>query len=161
MRVISPKSETPTSQVNAKPLPNLPVPSAFFASSRLCCSNPIGVGPWSNIPRDGALAGGVAGCSAGSRRQVTSVAGKPRFHRRMPQAQAVHSDADRNMPWSVTNASGARPLKPRYANEESLLAESQDIIHVAAALVLVAKEFITFDARQGALAKRVGLTVRP
>jgi predicted nucleic acid-binding protein len=36
-----------------------------------------------------------------------------------------------------------------------------DIIHVAAALVLGAKEFITFDDRQGKLAKRVGLTVRP
>jgi len=36
-----------------------------------------------------------------------------------------------------------------------------DIIHVAAALVLGAKEFVTFDGRQGALAKKVGLTVRP
>ena len=35
------------------------------------------------------------------------------------------------------------------------------IIHVAAALVLGAKEFVTFDARQGALAKQAGLTVRP
>ena len=35
-----------------------------------------------------------------------------------------------------------------------------DIIHVAAALVLGAREFVTFDARQGALAKKVGLTVR-
>jgi hypothetical protein len=36
-----------------------------------------------------------------------------------------------------------------------------DIIHVAAALVLGAKEFVTFDGRQGALAKKVGLTVKP
>ena len=36
-----------------------------------------------------------------------------------------------------------------------------DIIHVAAALVLGAKEFVTFDGRQGALAKEAGLTVRP
>jgi predicted nucleic acid-binding protein len=36
-----------------------------------------------------------------------------------------------------------------------------DIIHVAAALVLGAKEFVTFDARQGALAKKIGLTVKP
>ena len=56
------------------------------------------------------------------------------------------------IPWPVTNASGARPLKPRYANEESFLADSQDIIRVAAALVLGANEFVTFDARQGALA---------
>jgi len=36
-----------------------------------------------------------------------------------------------------------------------------DIIHVAAALVLGAKEFVTFDVRQGALAKQAGLTVKP
>jgi predicted nucleic acid-binding protein len=36
-----------------------------------------------------------------------------------------------------------------------------DIIHVAAALVLGAKEFVTFDARQGALAKQAGLMVKP
>jgi len=36
-----------------------------------------------------------------------------------------------------------------------------DIIHVAAALVLGTKEFVTFDGRQGALAKKVGLTVKP
>jgi hypothetical protein len=36
-----------------------------------------------------------------------------------------------------------------------------DIIHVAAAVVLEAREFVTFDARQGALAKQVRLTVKP
>jgi len=36
-----------------------------------------------------------------------------------------------------------------------------DIIHVAAALAIGAKAFVTFDVRQEALAKRVGLTVRP
>jgi predicted nucleic acid-binding protein len=36
-----------------------------------------------------------------------------------------------------------------------------DIIHVAAALVIGVKEFITFDGRQGAVAKRAGLTVKP
>jgi predicted nucleic acid-binding protein len=36
-----------------------------------------------------------------------------------------------------------------------------DIIHVAAALTIGAKAFVTFDVRQGALAKRVGLTVKP
>src|ERR1043165_1629198 len=36
-----------------------------------------------------------------------------------------------------------------------------DIIHVAAALVLGIKEFVTFDGRQGALAKKVGLLVKP
>ena len=76
----------------------------------------------------------------------------------MPQAQAVHSDED-VMHLPVTNASGARPLKPRYANDESFLADLPDIMHFAAALVLGAKEFVTFGARQGALAKKVGLTV--
>ena len=36
-----------------------------------------------------------------------------------------------------------------------------DIIHVAAALVLEAKEFVTFDTRQAALAKQAGFTVKP
>jgi hypothetical protein len=36
-----------------------------------------------------------------------------------------------------------------------------DIIHVAAAVVIGAREFITFDARQGAMAKQAGLTVKP
>ena len=36
-----------------------------------------------------------------------------------------------------------------------------DIIRVAAALVIGANKFITFDGRQGALAKQVGLTVKP
>jgi predicted nucleic acid-binding protein len=36
-----------------------------------------------------------------------------------------------------------------------------DIIHVAAALVLGAKEFVTFDVRQGVMAKQAGLTVKP
>ena len=36
-----------------------------------------------------------------------------------------------------------------------------DIIHVAAALVIGAREFITFDGRQAALARQAGLTVKP
>ena len=36
-----------------------------------------------------------------------------------------------------------------------------DIIHVAVALVLGAKEVVTFDTRQAALAKQAGLTVKP
>ena len=36
-----------------------------------------------------------------------------------------------------------------------------DIIHVAAALLVGASEFITFDARQVDLAKQVGLLVKP
>jgi predicted nucleic acid-binding protein len=36
-----------------------------------------------------------------------------------------------------------------------------DIIHVAAAVVIGAREFVTFDGRQGAMAKQAGLTVKP
>ena len=36
-----------------------------------------------------------------------------------------------------------------------------DIIHVAAALVLGIQVFVTFDARQGSLARQAGLTVKP
>lgn len=36
-----------------------------------------------------------------------------------------------------------------------------DIIHVAAALVIGAAEFVTFDRRQAAMAKQAGLTVKP
>lgn len=38
---------------------------------------------------------------------------------------------------------------------------SLDILHVAAALVLGATEFSTFDTRQGKLAQMVGLQVKP
>lgn len=36
-----------------------------------------------------------------------------------------------------------------------------DIIHVAAAIVIGARQFVTFDARQAAMAKQAGLTVIP
>ena len=36
-----------------------------------------------------------------------------------------------------------------------------DIIHVAAAVVIGATEFVTFDGRQAALAKLAGLAVKP
>lgn len=36
-----------------------------------------------------------------------------------------------------------------------------DIIHVAAALSIGSKAFVTFDTRQAALTKAVGLNVRP
>jgi predicted nucleic acid-binding protein len=36
-----------------------------------------------------------------------------------------------------------------------------DIIHVAAALIIGVKEFVTFDGRQAALAKQTSLIVRP
>jgi hypothetical protein len=36
-----------------------------------------------------------------------------------------------------------------------------DIIHVAAAIVIGAREFVTFDARQRAVAIQCGLAVKP
>ena len=43
----------------------------------------------------------------------------------------------------------------------SLGCRTLDIIHVAAALVIGAKEFVTFDGRQAAMARKAGLTVKP
>ena len=43
------------------------------------------------------------------------------------------------------------------AHSETLGTRSLDILHVASALVLGARDFLTFDARQGALASAVGL----
>jgi predicted nucleic acid-binding protein len=40
------------------------------------------------------------------------------------------------------------------------LSRSLDILHVAAAVVIGAKNFVTFDARQAALATRAGLKVK-
>jgi hypothetical protein len=101
--------------------------------------------------RDEALVGSVAGCSAApgasSRVPQGSLAFTVECLRRSPftPMRGIF------IPWPVTNASGARPLKPRYENGESFLTDSQDITNVAAALVLGAKEFVRFDARQGAL----------
>jgi len=47
------------------------------------------------------------------------------------------------------------------AHTATLGCRTLDIIHVAAALLIGAKEFITFDPRQGGLARKVGLVVRP
>ena len=40
------------------------------------------------------------------------------------------------------------------------LSRSLDILHVAAAVVIGARQFITFDARQAALASKAGLTLK-
>ena len=47
------------------------------------------------------------------------------------------------------------------AHSATLGCRSLDIIHVAAALIIGAKEFVTFDARQRALAIKVGFIVKP
>jgi len=53
----------------------------------------------------------------------------------------------------------AEELSAKYA--AVTLARSLDILHVASAVVLGAKEFITFDTRQASLASKAGLTLRP
>jgi hypothetical protein len=44
---------------------------------------------------------------------------------------------------------------------EQLFHGDRPPIHVAAAAALGVKEFVTFDVRQGAMAKQAGLTVKP
>jgi predicted nucleic acid-binding protein len=52
-------------------------------------------------------------------------------------------------------------LKRTMRIKYSLGCRTLDIIYVAAALVIGGKEFVTFDGRQGALARQAGLTVKP
>jgi len=47
------------------------------------------------------------------------------------------------------------------ANVATVGCRSLDIIHVAAALVIGVKEFVTLDHRQATLARAAGLTVTP
>jgi predicted nucleic acid-binding protein len=47
------------------------------------------------------------------------------------------------------------------AHTENLDVRSFDLLHVALAITLGAKEFLTFDARQATLAKAAGLKVKP
>jgi predicted nucleic acid-binding protein len=47
------------------------------------------------------------------------------------------------------------------AHTENLGVRSFDLLHVALAITLGAKEFLTFDARQATLAKAAGLKVKP
>lgn len=53
----------------------------------------------------------------------------------------------------------AENLSHRYAAETGC--RTLDILHVAAALIIGAREFITFDKRQGELARLAGLKVTP
>ena len=47
------------------------------------------------------------------------------------------------------------------AHTAKLGCRSLDVLHVAAAVTLGAREFLTFDTRQAALAKAAGLKVKP
>ena len=53
----------------------------------------------------------------------------------------------------------ARGLSDRHTAREST--RTLDLLHVAAALRLGAREFFTLDRRQGAVARAEGMTVRP
>jgi len=53
----------------------------------------------------------------------------------------------------------ASQLSHRYAQEFGV--RYLDMLHIAAALLVGATRFLTFDARQGKLAKAVGLQVKP
>ena len=50
---------------------------------------------------------------------------------------------------------------PAAAHTETLDVRSFDLLHVGMAVALGATEFLTFDARQAALAKASGLKVKP
>jgi predicted nucleic acid-binding protein len=52
----------------------------------------------------------------------------------------------------------AEDLSAKYA--AATLARSLDILHVAAAIVIGARQFITFDKRQAALASKAGLKLK-
>ena len=53
----------------------------------------------------------------------------------------------------------ARDLSDRHA--ETIGCRTLDLVHVAVALSLGVKTFLTFDERQRAVAKLEGLTVKP
>ena len=59
----------------------------------------------------------------------------------------------------ITLFDRAEDLRSRFSAATGV--RSMDLLHVAAALVLGAKEFLTFDIRQADLARRAGLKVRP
>jgi predicted nucleic acid-binding protein len=61
------------------------------------------------------------------------------------------------VPWTDAFREG-EDLASAYA--ETLGVRSFDLLHVGLAIALGAKEFLTFDARQSALAKAAGLKVR-
>jgi predicted nucleic acid-binding protein len=53
----------------------------------------------------------------------------------------------------------ANELSDNYS--ANLGCRTLDIIHVAAAILIGAREFVTFDARQAEMAKQAGLKVIP
>ncbi len=66
--------------------------------------------------------------------------------------------AHTTIPWTETFREAERLAA---AHTETLGVRSFDLLHVALAIALGAAEFLTFDARQAALAKAAGLKVKP
>ncbi len=91
------------------------------------------------------------------RREITAEQRKEAF-REMDADLAGNILAHTTIPWTDTfrKAEGLAA-----AHTESLGVRSIDLLHVGLAITLGATEFLTFDARQAALAKAAGLKVRP
>jgi predicted nucleic acid-binding protein len=91
------------------------------------------------------------------RREITSA--------EMNQSIAAFEQDVRSGRWqraAYTAAAVEQKAEELSASQSGILGcRTLDIIHVAAALVIGVREFVTFDGRQGVLAKQVGLTVRP
>ncbi len=66
--------------------------------------------------------------------------------------------AHATIPWTDTFREAE---KLAAAHTETLGVRSIDLLHVGLAITLGATEFLTFDARQAALAKAAGLKVKP
>ncbi len=80
---------------------------------------------------------------------------------RRPQA-AFHADVARGLVAiePISEAMYAEALRLASGWTSRLGTRTQDILHVAAAVVLEAEIFLTFDARQKKLAKAAGLVCR-
>ena len=91
------------------------------------------------------------------RREITEEQRQAAFHE-------IDSDLDDNIlahqpvPWTDTFREAERLAG---AHVETLGVRSFDLLHVGLALALQATHFLTFDARQAALAKAAGLKVKP
>jgi predicted nucleic acid-binding protein len=91
------------------------------------------------------------------RREISAEQRKEAFR----EVDAVLADAilaDTTIPWTDTFRE-AEALAA--AHTETLGVRSFELLHVALAMTLGATEFLTFDARQAALAKAAGLKVKP
>lgn len=91
------------------------------------------------------------------RREITSEQRKQAF-REIESDLAENILTHSSVTWTDTFRE-AETLSEAYT--ETIGVRSFDLIHVGLAVALGAKEFLTFDSRQAALAKAAGLKVRP